>query len=130
MYVELPFKVQTYDIDFAGIVSNQVYIRWLEDLRLRLLEIYFPLQDQMAQGYVPVLLSTEITYRRALTLFDEPLGRMWLTEMGKVRWRLSAEIVLDGEPVASARHVCAFMTTATRRPTAVPRDLRERFRAP
>ena len=32
--VEMPLKVQGYDIDVAGIVSNIVYVRWLEDLRL------------------------------------------------------------------------------------------------
>jgi len=32
--IEVPLPVRTYDIDFAGIVSNIVYIRWLEDLRL------------------------------------------------------------------------------------------------
>ncbi len=33
MEVNLSFPVRTYDIDFAGVVSNIVYIRWLEDLR-------------------------------------------------------------------------------------------------
>ena len=31
--VQHSFRVMTYDIDFAGIVSNISYIRWLEDLR-------------------------------------------------------------------------------------------------
>jgi hypothetical protein len=57
--VELQFKVQTYDIDFAGIVSNQVYIRWLEDLRLEFLDTYAPLDRLLADGLVPVLVSTE-----------------------------------------------------------------------
>ena len=30
--VSLNLPIKTYDIDFAGIVSNIVYIRWLEDL--------------------------------------------------------------------------------------------------
>jgi acyl-CoA thioester hydrolase len=35
--VALDLPIKTYDIDFAGIVSNIVYIRWLEDLRLKIL---------------------------------------------------------------------------------------------
>lgn len=35
-------KVATYDIDYANHVSNIVYFRWLEDLRLQLLEENFP----------------------------------------------------------------------------------------
>jgi acyl-CoA thioester hydrolase len=37
MLVELELPIRTYDIDFAGIVSNIVYIRWLEDLRIQML---------------------------------------------------------------------------------------------
>ena len=33
-FYEQPLPIRTYDIDFAGIVSNIVFIRWLEDLRL------------------------------------------------------------------------------------------------
>jgi len=33
--VERAIEIKTYDIDFAGIVSNIVYVRWLEDLALR-----------------------------------------------------------------------------------------------
>ena len=29
-YYEQPLPIRTYDIDFAGIVSNIVFIRWLE----------------------------------------------------------------------------------------------------
>ena len=35
LLVTLPIRVQTYDIDFASHVNNQVYIRWLEDLPRR-----------------------------------------------------------------------------------------------
>src|SRR5947209_9438797 len=94
--VELHFKVQTYDIDFAGIVSNQVYIRWLEDLRLELLDTYAPLDRQLEDGLVPVLLSTQISYKRALRLFDRPQGRIWMVDVSRVRWTLEAAISNDG----------------------------------
>jgi hypothetical protein len=43
--IQLRFQVRTYDIDYAGIVSNIVYIRWLEDLRLALLDQHVPLES-------------------------------------------------------------------------------------
>ena len=125
--VDLQFKVQTYDIDFAGIVSNQVYIRWLEDLRLELLDTFAPLGEQLQRGYVPVLVSTEINYKRALRLFDRPLGRLWMAEMGRVRWVLDAVIMNDGVVSATARHVCAFVDRHTLRPRPVPDEFRARF---
>ena len=42
-YYEQPLPIRTYDIDFAGIVSNIVFIRWLEDLRLGLMDQAYPL---------------------------------------------------------------------------------------
>ena len=32
-HYEQPLAIRTYDIDFAGIVSNIVFVRWLEDLQ-------------------------------------------------------------------------------------------------
>src|SRR5690349_12582585 len=63
--IRLAFAVRTYDIDYAGIVSNIVYIRWLEDLRLELLERAYPLDRLVAGGLGPVLLETRIAYRDA-----------------------------------------------------------------
>jgi hypothetical protein len=48
-YYEQPLPIRTYDIDFAGIVSNIVFIRWLEDLRLGLLDQVYPLTQALAE---------------------------------------------------------------------------------
>ena len=71
--VSLNLPIQTYDIDFAGIASNIVYIRWLEDLRLKMFEVYQPLDSLMAKGYCPVVESTQIRYQKALKMFNIPL---------------------------------------------------------
>lgn len=127
MRVELPLVIKTYDIDFAGHVSNIVYIRWLEDLRLQWLETYFPLAPQLAQGIAPVLIRTEIEYRRALRLGDRPLGRMWVTGVTRARWTLEAEFVVDGTVAAWARQAGCFVRLETGRPVPVPAPLRDRF---
>ena len=73
--VNLDFTIKTYDIDFAGIVSNIVYIRWLEDLRLKMLETYLPLKELMARECCPIVHSTAIEYKKALGLFESPCGQ-------------------------------------------------------
>lgn len=123
------FSAQTYDIDFAGIVSNIVYIRWLEDLRLKVLQDHWPLERQLSEGYLPVLLSTHIEYIQALRLFDRPVGTMWLTEMGKARFRLEAEFVVQNRLKARASHTCAFVRGDTLRPIRIPAGLRDLFDA-
>ena len=48
--IQLELPVRTYDIDFAGIVNNIVFVRWLEDLRLAILDAHLPIQQQMADN--------------------------------------------------------------------------------
>ena len=121
--LELPIK--TYDIDFAGIVSNIVYIRWLEDLRLEILKSHLPLEQLMAKGYCPVIDSTQIKYKKALQLCDRPVGKMWISKLGRLRCTLQAEIYLQETIVASATQIGFFVNIETMRPMAVPRDLEE-----
>lgn len=118
--VILDLPIKTYDIDFAGIVSNIVYIRWLEDLRLKILESYFPLEKLMAQGYCPIVNSTEIKYNKALRMVDRPVGKMWIAKLSRLRCTLQAEIYSHDEIVAAATQVGFFVNLETMRPQAIP----------
>src|SRR5271165_1887491 len=64
--VQVPLRVKPYDIDVVGVVSNIVYVRWMEDLRLAMLDVYLPLDEQMADGIAPAILKVEIEYKRAI----------------------------------------------------------------
>lgn len=122
--VTLDLPVKTYDIDFAGIVSNIVYLRWLEDLRLKILETYLPLEQLMAQGYCPIIASTQIQYKKALKMFDRPVGKMWVAELGRSRCTLQAEIYLDRTVATTATQVGFFINLETMRPIAIPEQLK------
>jgi acyl-CoA thioester hydrolase len=125
--VELDLPVRTYDIDFAGLVSNIVYIRWLEDLRLQILAEYLPLEQQLAQGYGPVLASTHIEYKQPIRLFDRPIGRMWLDDLGRTSWTVKAEILIKDKAAATATQAGVFVDYGTLRPVSVPAELRAQF---
>jgi acyl-CoA thioester hydrolase len=125
-YYELPLRVQTYDIDFAGIVSNIVFIRWLEDLRLGLMDEAYPLIQALAEDVAPILVSTRIAYRRPVTIADKLVGRMRVASLGRVRWRLAAEFTVGGVICADAEQEGLFMRLSTRRPIAIPEPIRRR----
>ncbi len=129
---EVPLRVQTYDIDFAGIVSNIVFVRWLEDLRLGLMEEAYPLVRALAEDVAPILLSTRISYRRPVTIADPLIGRIWVAALGRVRWRLAAEFTVAAAVHAEAEQEGLFMRLSTRRPIAIPEPIRRRHlgRAP
>ena len=121
---EVRLRVQTYDIDFAGVVSNIVFIRWLEDLRLGLLDQAYPLIRALAEDTAPILLSTRINYRRPVTIGDTLVGRMRVVGLSRVRWRLAAEFLVSGAVHAEAEQEGLFMRLSTRRPIAIPEPIR------
>ena len=122
--------MRTYDIDFAGVVSNIVYIRWLEDLRLAMLEEAYPIARALAEDVAPILLETRIAYERPITIHDQVMGRMWVTGMAQVRWHVAAEFAVGDMVHARAEQTGIFIRLSTRRPIAVPAPLRDRFAPP
>lgn len=109
LYIEHDIEIGTYDIDFAGHVSNIVYLRWLEDMRLKVFDVHCPLKEFLADGVTPVLVSTEIKYRAALKLFDKPRAMMWVSEVSRSSLTIEAEIYLNDKLCTWARHVGVFV---------------------
>ena len=58
--VEIDLDIYTFDIDFAGHVSNITYVRWLEIGRLQLLvDAGMPTPELLAEGLAPLLVRTD-----------------------------------------------------------------------
>lgn len=121
--IELPLEIKTYDIDFAGIVSNIVYIRWLEDLRLEMLKWYFPLEEQLKKGFGPILASTKIEYKRPLNISSLAIGRMWMSCIDTRRLTVMAEIMTNGKIATLAEQVCLFVNLSDGRPIPMPEEV-------
>jgi hypothetical protein len=84
------FTVMTYDIDFAGVVSNLTFTRWLEDLRNLFAEQTLSVGEAFKRGIAPALTRTEIEFLAPVRFPDTVDGRMWLDELGPARWVLAA----------------------------------------
>lgn len=125
LLVTLDLTVRTYDIDFANIVHNRVYIRWLEDLRQQILEPYLPIAKMFAKGFSPILTHTEIDYRRPVRFGDKVIGRMWVADLSHTRWTVEAEIVKEEVVAATALQSGYFADLESLQPVRIPRALRE-----
>ncbi|MBX9257063.1 acyl-CoA thioesterase [Desmonostoc muscorum CCALA 125] len=125
--VVLAIPVRTYDIDFVGIVSNIVYIRWLEDLRLKFLDEHWELNQQLEQGYAPVLAGTEIEYKRSIKISDRVIGRLWLSNLGRLKWTVKAEILSNDELAAVATQKGAFISLENGRPIQIPEEFQKKY---
>jgi acyl-CoA thioester hydrolase len=125
--VEIHLPVKTYDIDFAGIVNNIVYVRWLEDLRLEMLAHHFPLHEQLKNGIAPVIVQTKIDYKQSIRLSDAPSGRMWMKAMESLRWTVNAVIMVNGKAAALGEQVGIFVDLENNKPIRMPQSLKQKY---
>lgn len=126
--LELP--IYTFQIDFSRHVSNIIYIQWMEMARLRLLEEGGLAAHHAASehGIVPVLTTTEISYRMPLYLGDTVRVEAWLSELKRVSACIELRIYRgDGALAATGRQRGLFVSLETQRPHRLPPALRSGF---
>jgi acyl-CoA thioester hydrolase len=127
--IELQLPVKTYDIDFAGIVSNIVYVRWFEDMRLEMLSQFFPLEEQLQAGFAPIVLQTKIDYKQSIVLGDRPIGKMWIESLEALRWVVSAEITAGEKISAVGQQMGIFINLETKKPMRIPDRMKQQYTA-
>jgi acyl-CoA thioester hydrolase len=125
--IELQLPVRTYDIDFAGIVSNIVYVRWLEDLRIEIMSHSWPMEEQLQAGIAPIVLQTKIDYKQAIQMSDRPIGKMWVESLASLRWIVSAEISIAGKTSAVAQQMGIFINLQNKKPIRIPEKLQQLY---
>jgi acyl-CoA thioester hydrolase len=80
--ISFELEVYSFHIDFIGHVNNIVYIQWMEIGRTKLLEaVEMPTQKIFHQGFAPVLVQTNITYKSPLYLGERVQVEMWISEL-------------------------------------------------
>lgn len=129
LLLEKVITVNGYDIDVLGIVSNIVYVRWFEDLRMHFLDTYYPFQELYQENKSPVLATTHVAYKSPLTIMDRPTGRVWLSNVSKSKWECSFEIVTESKVHATGVQDGYFIDIERKRPTRIPEKFRELYEA-
>ena len=113
-------NIYTYHIDFAGHVSNIVYIQWMEVGRLKLLEaIGLPVEKVIGElGLFPTLIKTEIRYHKQLFLGDGLRVEVWLSRLRHVSAIMEFRFYNDNsELTASGCQTGLFIDKETHQPT-------------
>ena len=121
-------RIKAYEVDAMGIVSNIVYIKWFEDLRHLMLDRFYPYQDMMKEGKSPILIKTEVEYKKPLTIMDEPVGRLWFSLKGRSRWEIHFEICVDNIVYCTGKQSGYYYDMLRRKPTAFPEWFINKFK--
>ncbi len=97
-------QVMFFDTDCGGVVSNIAYLRFIEIARTLLAEKLGLALTEMAENHrYPVVVRTEIDYRRAAKLGDQLVIEGWLERVERVRFWCAFQIVRPADNMLIAR---------------------------
>jgi YbgC/YbaW family acyl-CoA thioester hydrolase len=93
-----------FDTDCGGVVSNIAYLRFIEIARTLLAEeLGLSLTEMTESQRYPVVVRTEIDYRRPAKLGDQLVIEGWLEQVDRVRFWCAFQITRPADNVLIAR---------------------------
>lgn len=123
--IRTELQVMFFDTDCAAVVHNIAYLRFIEVARTLLAEELGLGLAQMADSQkYPVVVRTEIDYRRAAKLGDRLVVEGWLDRLERVRFWCAFKIVrpADDTLIADCRQMLAIIQMPEARLLRVPDD--------
>jgi YbgC/YbaW family acyl-CoA thioester hydrolase len=109
-------QVMFFDTDCGGVVSNIAYLRFIEIARTHLAEELGLSVVEMARNETyPVVVRTEIDYRRAARLGDRLVIEGWLDGFERARFWCAFQIARpqDNTLIAECRQMLALIEMPT-----------------
>jgi YbgC/YbaW family acyl-CoA thioester hydrolase len=97
-------QVMFFDTDCGGVVSNIAYLRFIEIARTLLAEeLGLALTDMAENQRYPVVVRTEIDYRRPAKLGDQLVIEGWLDRVERVRFWCGFRITRPADKMVIAK---------------------------
>jgi YbgC/YbaW family acyl-CoA thioester hydrolase len=110
--IQTELQVMFFDTDCGGVVHNIAYLRFIEVARTLLAEeLGLKLRDMARDHRYPVVVRTEIDYRRPAKLGDRLLITGWLDRAERVRFWCGFHIIRleDEVRIADCRQMLALI---------------------
>jgi acyl-CoA thioester hydrolase len=114
----------------VGHVNNIVYLQWLENVRVKLLEeVGLPVADLTEKHRVfPVLRNTEIQYKKPYFLNNDVKIEVWISQLKNASFDLQFKLTNEkNELCSTASQTCLFIDRETMRPIRFPKEFRKTF---
>jgi YbgC/YbaW family acyl-CoA thioester hydrolase len=105
-------RVMFFDTDCGGVVHNIAYLRFVEIARTLLAEeLGLGLSEMVESQKYPVVVRTEIDYRKAAKLGDNLVVEGWLDQLERVRFWCAFRIVRphDNALIVECRQMLALI---------------------
>ncbi len=124
-------QVMFFDTDCAAVVHNIAYLRFIEIARTLLAEqLGLGLATMAENQRYPVVVRTEIDYRRAAKLGDKLVIEGWVDQLERVRFWCAFRIIRPSDEtlIAECRQMLAIIQMPEAKLLRVPDDW-DRYRA-
>lgn len=123
-------QVMFFDTDCAGVVHNIAYLRFIETCRTLLAEqLGMGLVGMADRGVYPVVMRTEIDYKRPARLGDKLEVRGRLESLDRLRFWVAFDVVrtADGVLMVQSRQMLCVIKMPPGKPVPLPEDWATRF---
>lgn len=128
--IETREEVMFFDTDCGGVVHNIAYLRMIETARTRLAtRLGMALREMSQTQLFPVVVRTEIDYRRPAKLADELVIQGRLDGIERARFWCAFEMTRpsDGAIIVTCRQQLALVQMPAGRPVRLPEDWKDRY---
>jgi YbgC/YbaW family acyl-CoA thioester hydrolase len=125
-------QIMFFDTDCAAVVHNIAYLRFIETARTLLAgELGLSLTDMARSQQYPVVVRTEIDYKRAATLGDVLAVDGWLERVDRMRFWCAFDVTrpADGALIVRCRQMLAVVQMPAGRPVRLPAEWQTRYAA-
>jgi YbgC/YbaW family acyl-CoA thioester hydrolase len=123
--VRTELQVMFFDTDCGGVVHNIAYLRFVEIARTLLAEeLGLPLTTMAETQRFPVVVRTEMDYRRGAKLGDRLVVEGWLDQLQRVRFWCGFRIVRpkDEMLIAECRQMLALVEMPQGKVLRLPKE--------
>jgi YbgC/YbaW family acyl-CoA thioester hydrolase len=128
--LETEIRVMFFDTDACKLVHNLAYLRFIETNRSLLAEkMGWDLGAMVDGGECPVVIRTEIDYRRPARLWDRLVIKGWLEKYERSRFWCTFEIRRAGEEevLVRARQMLAVVTLPEMKVVRLPASWDQKY---
>ena len=119
-----------FDTDAGGVVHNISYLRFIETARTNLaLQMGMNFEEILRTQIHPVVVRTEIDYKRPALLGDRLLVNGRVTEVSRARFWVEFEVIrpADGALLVACRQALALVQMPQGRPLRLPEGFPDSF---
>ncbi|MCX7943742.1 MAG: nitroreductase family protein [Deltaproteobacteria bacterium] len=125
-YFETRVEIRFNDIDLIGHVNNATFLTYFEEARWKFFAEIFGRENITKLNFI--IASITIDYETPIFPLDEPIVRMWVSDIGRTSFKFNYQIVSkDGKKVfAKGGSVQVFYDYAENKPIKVPPEFIEK----